>query len=109
MIFVTADFFQSSPGGIGSNIVKNDLLGFFSIILSYAKAAKTMAVDKSPKFLLPIMPRTEFTTIFNMVKPQLSPGKPGSKSLYNILKILACYRYDKNNKLEYAASPNTLV
>lgn len=101
MISVTAEFFQSSPGGIGSSMVKDDLLGFFSMVLSYAKAAKQMDVDTSPKHILPIMPRSDFTTIFSQVKSQL---KPESGSLYAVLKILACYRYDKQNSLESVVS-----
>lgn len=35
------------------------------------------------------MPRTEFVTLYAQVKGTL----PGSDSLYNLIKVLACYRY----------------
>jgi len=54
LVWVTRDFFQSGPGGITSATVSDDVLGFFSLILSYAKAAT--------KQLTSIMPRTEFVT-----------------------------------------------
>lgn len=105
MIYVTPDFFQSSPGGISSGMAGYDLLGFFSVILSYAKAAHSLPVDFSPKLLFPIMPRTEFTTMYSQIKSQI----PESASLYEILKILACYRYKDQNQLELAVPPLLFV
>ena len=39
IVYVTKDFFQSSPNGISPEKVTDDVLGFFSLILSYAKSA----------------------------------------------------------------------
>lgn len=87
MVYVTKDFFQTVPNGISADSVKNDVLGFFSLVISYAKGARTEAEDESPKNIISIMPRTDWTNLFNQVKAAI-PG-----SLYDIVKILACYRY----------------
>jgi len=91
MVYVTKDFFQSKPNGISSDSVKADVLGFFSLVISYAKSARAEEEDKSPKDLTSIMPRTYFTTIFKQVKPAV-PG-----TLYDIVKILACYKNNGKN------------
>lgn len=90
MVWVTPEFFQSSPNGISQADVDQRTLGFFSLILSYAKNARTMDEDESVNKLTTIMPRTEFTTIYGQVKPQL----PGTGTLYDLVKILACYKND---------------
>ncbi|KAF8856532.1 hypothetical protein BDZ45DRAFT_594090, partial [Acephala macrosclerotiorum] len=86
MVSVTKDFFQSSPNGITSDAVTADVLGFFSLIVSYAKAAKAEEENESPKELTSIMPRTDFTNLFNFVKAKV-PG-----DLYELVKVLACYK-----------------
>ncbi|TVY32682.1 hypothetical protein LSUB1_G007618, partial [Lachnellula subtilissima] len=91
MISVTKDFFQSSPNKISSTAVKDDVLGFFSLVMSYAKSAKAFGEDESPKMLTTIMPRSDFTTIFAQVKGAV-PG-----TLYDIVKVLACYKNDGTN------------
>lgn len=91
MISVTKDFFQSSPNGISSTAVKDDVLGFFSLVISYAKAARSFNVDESLKMSTTIMPRTDFTTIFTQVKGVV-PG-----DLYDLVKVLACYKNDGTN------------
>lgn len=88
MISVTADYFQSGPNGITSTTVKDDVLGFFSLVLSYAKSARGEMEDQSPKMLTTIMPRTDFVTIFAQVKSSV-PG-----TLYDIVKVLGCYKLD---------------
>lgn len=90
-VWATKDFFQSKPNTISSDSVKDDVLGFFSLILSYTKNARIEQEDDSPKILTSIMPRTEFTTIFALVKSKI-PLDP--HNLYELIKILACY---KNN------------
>lgn len=94
-IAVKQSFFQSPATGINPNYVTDDMLGFFSMVLSYAKHADEAYTDSSPKHLLSIMPRTDFTTIFNTIR-SFVPGtdypnnwRPGS--LYSLIKILACY------------------
>ncbi|KAF3759970.1 hypothetical protein M406DRAFT_75343 [Cryphonectria parasitica EP155] len=39
LVYVTKEFFQESPLGIEEATVKDDVLGFFSLVLTYAKAA----------------------------------------------------------------------
>ena len=85
MVYVTKDFFQAKPNGISSDTVKDDVLGFFSLVVSYAKGAKDEEEDTSPKEIISLMPRTDWTNLFNQVKPAV-PG-----TLYDIVKILACY------------------
>ena len=94
-IAVKRSFFQSPATGINPNYVTDDMLGFFSMVLSYAKHADDAYIDESPKNLLSIMPRTDFTTLFNTIR-RFVPGtnypsswRPGS--LYSLIKILACY------------------
>lgn len=91
MVYVTKDFFQSKPNGISSDSAKADVLGFFSLVISYAKAAKAEMEDDCPKELTSIMPRTDFKNIFKQVK-QSVPG-----TLYDIVKILACYKNNGKN------------
>ena len=93
MVWVSKDFFQSNPNTISADSVKADVLGFFSLILSYAKNAGQQDEDKSPKELTSIMPRTEFTTIFAQVKPTV-PLNPNT--LYGLVKVLACYKNNVN-------------
>ncbi|KAJ5587661.1 uncharacterized protein N7459_003426 [Penicillium hispanicum] len=87
MVTVTSEFFQASPNGISASSVGDDVLGFFSLVLTYAKAADKMD-NESPKYLSSIMPRTDFTTMFSLVKSKV-PG-----TLYDLVNTLACY---KNN------------
>ena len=85
---VTKDFFRSKPNGIDPINLKDDVLGFFSLLLSYAKGAKIFEEDDSPKDIISIMPRSDWSTLFK----QVSSAVPGD--LYNIVKILACYKDD---------------
>ena len=89
MVSVSRDFFQSTPNGISKNSVDPEVLGFFSLVLSYAKGARTELEDDSPKGIMSIMPRTEFITVFSQVKDKVAL-KPSS--LYQLVKILACYQ-----------------
>ena len=88
---VLPDFFKTSPGGVTQNDVRNrpDVLGFFSIILTYAKAAGELKKNQSPKFYSTIMPRTDFTTIFQT--QGISQVIPKAH-LYEIVKALACFK-----------------
>ena len=96
---VIPEFFKTSPGGVTQNDVRNrpDVLGFFSIILTYAKgpvAARALRSNESPKFYSTIMPRTDFTTIFQT--QGISQVIPKAH-LYEIVKALACF---ENTDLE---------
>ena len=85
LIYIKEVFFQSNPNGIHFDAVKNDVLGFLSLVLSYTKADKPYP-DDSYKQSLTIMPRTDFTSMYKTVK-EFIPG-----SLYNLVKVLACYK-----------------
>ncbi len=65
MTFVRKGFFQTKPNNMSPADVTNDVLGFLSLIVSYAKVAAPQVEDESPKLLTPIMPRIDFTTIYN--------------------------------------------
>ena len=87
LVVVTQAYFQSNTNGIDASKVSDDVLGFCSLVLSYAKGAKyTLARDQSPKLMLTFMPRTEFNTIFQQVKSKI-PG-----DLFTLFNSLACYK-----------------
>ncbi|KAL9033431.1 MAG: hypothetical protein Q9180_005945 [Flavoplaca navasiana] len=48
MVFVTIDFFQANPNDISPDSVGDDVLGFFSLVISYAKRASGVTRDNSP-------------------------------------------------------------
>lgn len=95
LVMVTKDFFKTKPGGISSDDVKEDVLGFFSLVLSYAKGAEILDEEQSPKDITNIMPRSDFKTIFDQVK-QAVPAQ----QLYDIVKALACFE-NKDTSIEY--------
>lgn len=99
-VSVTSQFFQSNPNGISSNIVKPDVLGFFCLVVSYAKAAPNQETPRyeevSPKSATSIMPRTEFVTLYAQVQTTL----PGTGTLYDLVKVLACYRNIDDDDVE---------
>ena len=92
IVSVTQKFFQSHPNGITPDSVEADLLGFLSLVISYSKKATPISGaiygTSSPKFTISIMPRTDFVTLFAQVKSIL----PGTGTLYDFVKILACYK-----------------
>ena len=96
IVSVTQKFFQSRPNGISPDSVKAEVLGFFSLVISYAKKATPTSppnyMTRSPKFTISIMPRTESVTLYAQVKSTL----PGTGTLYNLVKILACYKNDED-------------
>lgn len=95
LILVTKDYFQAKPNGIGADKVTNDVLGFCSLVLSYAKNADHLRQDESPILATTFMPRTEFGTIFKQVQSKI-PG-----ILFDLFDTLACYMTAwKNNKFE---------
>ena len=92
LVLVTQEYFQSNTNGIDGSKVTDDVLGFCSLVLSYAKAAsETLKPDQSPKLFLTFMPRTEFNTIYKQVKTKI-PG-----DLFNLFNSLACYTLDKKS------------
>lgn len=102
-VLVDQNYFQSRPNGIDQTKMTDDVLAFCSLILTYAKsAADSLRPNQSPKLYSSFMPRTEFNTIFELVKPKL-PG-----DLFNIFNTLACYTKEGNN-LVYVDPSNSLL
>lgn len=87
MVWVHPEFFRNSPGGLTEGNVDEDVRGFLALILSYAKASQFVTPQSSPKFLTSIMPRTDFVTMYDMVRDALE-----EESLWDVVKHLACYR-----------------
>lgn len=108
MVSVTSKFFQSNPNGISPGSVKQDVLGFLSLVVSYAKRARSTSPPiysgTSPKSEISIMPRTEFVSLY----AQVSGGLPGSDTLYNLVKVLACYKNDGDD-VEYVLYRSTTM
>ncbi|KAI0405878.1 hypothetical protein F4802DRAFT_596842 [Xylaria palmicola] len=101
LVYVSAEFFQSSPQGAPKTPTP-DVLGFFSLILSYLKGADAYSSDRSPKFTLPIMPRNDFQAMFNLIKSGLGSSlDSGPDALYNIVKTLACYKWYEVDTNDY--------
>ncbi|KAH8645958.1 hypothetical protein BGZ60DRAFT_554916 [Tricladium varicosporioides] len=94
LIVVTQEYFRSNTNGIDKSTVSDDVLGFCSLVLSYAKGANyPLSQDESPKLMITFMPRTEFNTIFQQVKSKI-PG-----DLFTLFNSLACYKVE-NSVLE---------
>ena len=92
IVYVTKDFFQASPNGMTSNSVKNDVLGFLSVVVSYVKSEKSIGPNKSYKHSISLMPRTDFVSIYNTIKGSIQG------SLYDLVKVLTCYRNTEEGK-----------
>lgn len=104
---VTADiYFDHLWLQIDKDKINDAVLGFCSLVLSYAKAANNRidktdpnTLEKSPKSWISFMPRTDFVTIYRTVKSFF----PADDELFNIFNTLACYKtkFNKdNNKFE---------
>jgi hypothetical protein len=91
---VTKEYFQTNPNKIAPNAVTDDVLGFCSLVLSYAKAAREMQPNASPKIDITIMPRTDFNTMFKQVSKKLGGD------LFQLFDVLACYKstWDRTKK-----------
>jgi hypothetical protein len=88
---VTQGYFQSTSLNIDASTVTDDMLGFCTLVLSYAKAADLQqASDVSPKHKIPFMPRTEFNTIYAQV------GSKFTIPLFDIFNTLVCYKTGSN-------------
>ena len=91
LVVVTQEYFQSNTNGIDASKVTDDVLGFCSLVLSYAKAASNALLpDQSPKLFLTFMPRTEFNTIYQQVKSKIQGD------LFTLFNSLACYTTNSN-------------
>lgn len=94
---VTKDCFRDLGLQMDTEKINDAVLGFCSLILSYAKAANVPvslddpnAVERSPKSFIPFMPRTEFVTIYKAVQSAFPPDS----ELFDIFDKLACYKVD---------------
>jgi hypothetical protein len=91
---VTQEYFQSTSLKIDASTVTDDMLGFCTLVLSYAKAANLVqAPDVSPKHWLTFMPRTEFNTIYAQVSSKFTIP------LFDVFNTLACYKTDENEQV----------
>jgi hypothetical protein len=78
--------------------MSDDLLGFLSLVVSYAKA--TVGVTNpaaGPKQSLSIMPRTDFATMYNAVAAAPLKRQLQDTSLFEIVKRLASRAGDGNS------------
>lgn len=94
MVWVNKNFLQSSPQGIKVEDVTAEEMAFFSLILSYVKTKPGVMVDDSFKKRSPIMPRTNFVSLYEGVESSLK-----GKDLYELVQVLVCY---KNVKIDDA-------
>lgn len=86
LVLVKKDYFESKPNNIDASKITDDVLAFCTLVLSYAKAATVeLKPDQSPKLFIAFMPRTEFNTMFQIVKPKLTGD------LFSLFNTLACY------------------
>lgn len=96
IVVVNQKYFQSNKNGIDQSKVTDDVLGFCSLVLSYAKGASIkLEPDRSPKQFFVFMPRTEFNTLYEQVKSKL-PG-----DLFSLFNSLACYQTNRDGSVEY--------
>ena len=94
LILITQDYFQSNPNNIEQTMISDDVLAFASLVLSYAKAAdQSLRPNQSPKLYTTFMPRTEFKTIYNLLKSQLQGD------LFALFNNLACYTTDEGGNI----------
>ncbi|CEJ58927.1 hypothetical protein PMG11_07567 [Penicillium brasilianum] len=87
MVWVNDNFFQSSPQGITEKDVTAEERAFFSLVLSYVKKNPGVTAIKSMKDRSPIMPRTNFVSLYEGVESSLS-----GKDLYELVRVLVCYK-----------------
>ena len=94
-VYVTGDFFQANPNGLSKDNVKASVLGFLSLLVTFAKLPKTAPGHESSdsyKQDISILPRTDFTSIYNNIKQDIEM----QGSLLDLVKILACYSNQNN-------------
>lgn len=98
---VTGRYFQSTSLAIKNVKVNDAVLAFCSLVMSYAKnaASKETNKEKSPKSSTAFMPRTEFVTLYSIVKDFFPQGQ-----LYEIFNTLACYKTDKKLGVRYVTN-----
>lgn len=72
-VYVTKEVFQANPLGINEADVKEDVMGFFSLVLTYAKSAHKIQQVGAIKALSSIMPRTNLLMMYKLVQSGLKP------------------------------------
>lgn len=87
MVWVNNNFFQSSPQGITEKDVTAEERAFFSLVISYVKKNPGVTAAKSMKDRSPIMPRTNFVSLYEGVESNLK-----GKDLYELVRVLVCYK-----------------
>lgn len=99
-VVVSQDYFQSNPNGLDQSQMTDDVLAFCSLVLTYAKNAKNpLRTNQSPKLFSPFMPRTEFITLFGIVKAKLKGD------LFELFNNLACYKRDNGKTQSVSQLP----
>ena len=84
------DFADAKLTDIKENDITDDFLGFFTLLVSYAKSTKDMKPSEGPKHSLSVMPRTDFAAMYAMFKAKIEPQyQGGCWDLYSIVKALA--------------------
>ena len=69
---VRKEHFQAKFKKIKDSDIDDSFLGFFSLVMSYILATPTQNKENGPKHSLPVMPRTDFATMYNLyVKDKL--------------------------------------
>ena len=93
MIWVNKDFFASNPQGNQETTVSEDMMAFFSLVLSYVKPNGKFrsTLSTSAKTLTSIMPRTDFLTMYHSVKDKIK-----GDDLYGLVKQLTCYTNEED-------------
>ncbi|PYH28283.1 uncharacterized protein BO87DRAFT_431657 [Aspergillus neoniger CBS 115656] len=96
-VWVNDFFFEEKPGGLTKD-VGEDVRGFLSLLLSYAKAGSQVRNSESAKELTSIMPRTSFSKMYKLIESKLE-----KKDLWTIVNKIACYENPIDDAHEYAA------
>ena len=93
-VLVTKEHFRHL--NVNNDKLTDDVLGFFSLLLSYIKIdGDVVSTSGSPKQLVNIMPRTYWTNIYAQVKDK-APVPP--EKLLETVQQLACFRNDCEGK-----------
>ena len=89
--------------------VNDEFLGFFSLLISYARAVgRPYNYDLGPKQILPIMPRTDFVTMYKaFVQPKLEAQlKGGDCGLRDIVDSVAGEQVSEH-KFKWPTGPDS--
>ena len=94
LVLLKKEYFQSKLNNMDDSKITNDVYAFCTLVLSYTKGATDeLKPDQSPKLFIASMPRTEFNTMFQIVKPKLTGD------FFSLFNILACYNTEQSGKV----------